>query len=252
MEEINRQCWTCKLEFPLELFPKHKAALNGRARHCKICRSKEEKVNKEKRLKRIQKSKPLNILGKYCVYCNVFKLISEFYKNKSSIDRHYRFCIDCHKIKAKVYRSKYKETIRAKAKLMSLTEKPFKASKYCTGCKVEKTTINFRKNAVNIDGFHYLCRQCSREKWLQQTEEQIKRRQGYRKKYAENNIERIKERKNKERTKKSLVLNTLFTSDSYLKKLINQRWNLNHIPQEVIETKRVHLQLRRKIKEISK
>ncbi len=251
MEETTRQCWTCKLEFPLELFPKHKASANGRLRHCSSCLNKKGKVLYRKRLEKLEKSPVLEVFEKHCISCKTFKFISEFYKANYTSDRYNTICKSCKNERDRISRLQNLDKIKENRKLKSIIEKPFKTSKTCNKCKEEKPILNFTKQAYSLDGFYYICKQCAKQVQinLKNSERKEKRREAS-EKYRKKNKEKIRD-KAKERNKKHYELKHLFISNSYARTLFAYH-NLNEIPQELIEIKRTLLQLKRKVIENEK
>jgi len=115
--------------------------------------------------------------------------------------------------------------------------------KTCSKCKETKSVSLFNKNKSRKDGYDHSCRQCANEAWRD---------------CIKNNPEKEKERNKKRNlnlnrkdfTKEWWKIQRHNLGDSYIKLAICQNTSLkfSEIPQELIECKRIQLQIQRHIK----
>lgn len=90
---------------------------------------------------------------KHCIYCNITKHITEFYKDNSSKDGIKIRCKQCDFI--------YQQSYHKKRKALKLIEKQSKTTKLCKICKVDKPFIEFNKSSTIKDGYKTTCIQCN-------------------------------------------------------------------------------------------
>lgn len=121
----------------------------------------------------------------------------------------------------------------------------------CTRCFIEKNISEFNKCKDRYkDKIYYYyqsyCKQCNRER---KVKERLRNVEHQRKMY------KIRHERNKERRhaiyKASYLKSSLGLTDTYVKRLISRRSSLkpDDIPKEMIEAKRLQVQLKRIIKE---
>ena len=132
--------------------------------------------------------------------------------------------------------------------------------KKCNKCGEVKLLDCFSKDKTNKDGYKSGCKKClsasydkyyakNREKilaktleWRTKNPEKVK--DSYAKYYAENS----------EKVKAFEIRYTKELRDSYIKKQIKQQTGVpyEHITQDLIETKRLHILIKRKLKDLTK
>lgn len=133
--------------------------------------------------------------------------------------------------------------------------------KTCSRCKEKKDFSLFHKNKSQKDGFSHYCKLCRKthrgENYSDKNRERVKK---WYKKNRQTCIERHKiwrinnpekARKNKRNDRKKSILEL---KNAYIKKLLchNNSLKYGYIPQSLIECKRIEIQIKRQIKEMTK
>ena len=145
--------------------------------------------------------------------------------------------------------------------------------KTCSRCKTGKPVVEFTKYNKSIDGFSYECRSCKKEraaKWYLDNRERSAKNRKARyeknkeiensrsKRWAEKNIISIRVRhklyrkNHKEQFRIYEARHVKELSDKYVKQRITRATGLpvNEISSKLVEAKRLHLQIIRKLKEL--
>ncbi len=243
--ETVRQCWTCKLEFPLELFPKHKSSANGRLRHCTKCHSDQ---NKKRVKKFVEKCKTIvpTISFKICRRCEIEKSTSDFYKTTYSADKYSPICKTCKSDVDRNYRLRHNDELKLKRKANCDKEKPFLFYKVCYTCKIERSRSAFGIKSYRTDGLDNNCKFCRRE--IENSLSKNAKRKEYHDKYKKLNKEKLylQRKAREERQKRFYELNHTFISDTYAKQLFRHH-KLKEVPKELIEVKKVLLKIKREV-----
>ena len=94
-----------------------------------------------------------SIPSKVCTKCNQIKPLTEYCKNKSTLDGLHYSCKLCQSIISKLYRDKNKQ-INAN-KIYNEND-----VKICSKCKLNKPLKEYQKNIATVDGLHCLCKSC--------------------------------------------------------------------------------------------
>jgi hypothetical protein len=119
--------------------------------------------------------------------------------------------------------------------------------KKCTKCLEVKAFSEFYKKKSNKDGLQYNCKLCDffkKKQWEKDNKEKKAiQDQKYRLKHPEKSQESWKKKQKK-------AIENL--EDSYIKKKLTERNNLkaSDIPQEMLDLKRIQLQIHRHLKEM--
>ena len=136
--------------------------------------------------------------------------------------------------------------------------------KKCSKCGEVKLLDCFHKNKSKKDGYRFQCKKCRSEaykkyraenagamkiaeaKHYAKNREKIKAKND---KYITKHIEKVKEKRVK---KKAEMVELL--KNSYIKEKIKKQSGVpyEHITQELIETKRLHILIQRKLKDLTK
>jgi hypothetical protein len=137
-----------------------------------------------------------------------------------------------------------------------------KPTKYCGLCKTEKDRSAFGISKKYPDGLRNCCKECRKKETARRSE----KKKLYDKKYVQANYERICKRNQaygKRNRKKLNVQSNEYRrkrreelSDDYIKQILNRdldyKFKLHEVPKELIEAKRIQLQIWRKTHENSK
>ena len=147
--------------------------------------------------------------------------------------------------------------------------------KTCTNCKVEYPLDNFYKRKLSKDGHGYLCKDCNRIKCAEYIKANPKKEASYRKKQYDKDPEKAKKRftawrsKNRDKARASNSLWIKNNPEKYKecmaannKKITNSlpEWFMRKyffgkdktIPVELINLKRVQIQINRELKQMEK
>lgn len=119
--------------------------------------------------------------------------------------------------------------------------------KVCSKCKIEKDESEFYKDRVNKDGLQYRCKTCRKE--YSKSEKWKIYKSEYNKKYpkSEKRKEKLLEHRRKY-YKSEKGRNNAKNSKSYMKKCLGlTKMSVKIIPQELIELKRIQLQIKREM-----
>lgn len=149
----TKVCTKCQEEKDLELFGKSNRTKDGKQTHCKECKNKQAKIDKEKRTPNI---KPENGY-KTCSKCKVHKHVDEFYLNSNLSMGVHSECITCSINKVQDWyknnTEKVKNRERKKQPPKEREEKQPVTEKTCTYCNLIKPVCEFGKNTLR-------CRDC--------------------------------------------------------------------------------------------
>lgn len=99
---------------------------------------------------------------KRCPTCKTIKSFSEFYKNRAHPDGLTTECKPCNKNRAKEYAKTHAEKLKARREEWKKNPRYTNHThKKCTGCKLEKSVLDFYKNKAIYDGYSTECKECS-------------------------------------------------------------------------------------------
>jgi len=97
----------------------------------------------------------MDILTKQCRNCNEIKPVSEFYNRKHSSDGYDPYCTICKKQKAVKYKMNPIGSFKPKSQISEDGK-----SKFCGGCEMTKSILEFYKTKATKDGFSARCVAC--------------------------------------------------------------------------------------------
>lgn len=240
----SKQCLKCKQHLPIFDFSpaKSKSGKAGFKSYCRVCNNERAKkyYQKRKALNKIPKRPKLDKLVKdtnirLCCKCKTLKELEQFPRNKSQSKGRGYICSECFNAYSRSKRNRtYDEyVIQNRFLILSEIKKYLEiGEKECPRCKTIKKLDFFYKSNRTFDRLSYQCKDC------------IKPNEH---KYRSKNSEKVKERR-RAKTKKSVD----DLSDRYVKFLIRRTTKCPSnivIPKELIEVKRLTVQIKRKINE---
>lgn len=219
-DENGRVCNTCHIYKPWNSFHKSHAGLKGYQPSCASCRNPNIPVGSV-----VNHRKSIGILGRVCSICDVFKLFEEFHKSKDHKTGHASACKSC-------------STIGGFPGIVPVSDD---FGRECTKCKVYKKYSEFTKQTKGHRGFTAACKACILEyRRLPQTKERCN--QQTRERYHKD-IEASRQKCNIRNTKARSEL-----SDRVVRGYLHSSGFVNP-PKEIIDVKRLHLQLIRVLRE---
>lgn len=219
-----KECTLCNKLKALEDFGKSKLAKDGRRNQCKECINAQKRTkfaltklkNSKQReaAKQSKKDELLNAPNKICFTCGIEKSKTQFTKDKSKIDGLYSSCKECKNSKAKqerldnleekrlrdrIYRAKNKESkAKTDAKYRSKNKDQITAQKkeyyeknkeklkeYSRNKRLNRTLQQIEEDRLK-----------SRERYLNESNEQKKRRKAYGKTYHKTALGKLSSARN--------------------------------------------------------
>lgn len=155
----KKKCGHCQQWEKYSEFYKNATTKDGYHCWCKQCLRKYRESVVQKNSEESQSANSKNyIKTKRCGHCNQVKPVSEFNKQKSTINGYYCWCKQCVK--------KRKETLPQRSVEEILADpESYTKTKMCNQCKQVKTLSEFHVHKGVKDGHRCICKQCRSENW---------------------------------------------------------------------------------------